>query len=280
MSPNCCTCCNCRKIRNKETLRERQIRAAIAYEKLQFLVEKYKIKLSKPFFLNSDPDEMETEYKMHSDIKRKKDKVNFYKQIFLNLVYGAEFLNEQYNPYDIKLKDLSKKVADNMDNYTPILEELYEKYKNVELINLQPEEKLYWQFAIDCITNHLSQKLFSLSLPKINFLEKYKMPSNGTINPNKVSPPTTPYCNMIPPNPNRVPPTNPFGFSPNLNKPLVNPFNDYPNPNTVSPNPAVDELKNLIQKFPLSGSIEQINLDDFMKKNMEKVFPKQQSMFV
>jgi len=145
-----------------ETAEERRARARDAYSNLQDLVDKYKIKLNKPYSIDSDPDEMEAEYKMHKDRRNKNNQVKFYKQIMLNIVCGAEFINEKYNPFEFKLKDWSKHMASDMDDYTEVLEEIYEKYKD-KGGKMAPEVKLLFMIIMSGVTFHLSQALFGSS---------------------------------------------------------------------------------------------------------------------
>lgn len=145
-----------------ETAEERRARAREAYSKLQDLVDKYKVKLSKPFGIDDDPDEMEAEYQMHKDRRHKNNQVKFYKQILLNIVCGVEFLNEKYDPFAFKLKDWSKQVAADMDDYTEVLEEIYEKYKD-KGGKMSPEIRLLFMIIMSGVTFHLSQALFGPS---------------------------------------------------------------------------------------------------------------------
>ena len=142
-----------------ETKEERRARARDAYSNLQDLVERYGVKLSRHFSIDDDPDEMEAEYTMHKERRNKTNQVKFYKQILLNIVCGAEFLNEKYNPFEFKLKDWSKQVAADMDDYTEVLEELYEKYKD-RGGKMAPEIRLLFMIIMSGVTFHLSQALF------------------------------------------------------------------------------------------------------------------------
>lgn len=142
-----------------ETNEEKRARSREAYSNLQSLVEKYNVKLSKPFTVNDDPDEMEAEYKMHKDRRAKNNQVKFYKQILLNIVCGIEIVNDKYNPFEFKIKDWSKQIASDMDDYTEVLEELYEKYRD-KGGKMAPEMRLLFMIIMSGVTFHLSQTLF------------------------------------------------------------------------------------------------------------------------
>lgn len=145
-----------------ETAEERRARQREAYGLLQDLVERYHVKLSRPYTIDSDPDEMEAEYKMHKERRHKSNQVRFYKNVLINIVCGIEFLNDKYDPFSFKLRDWSKQVAADMDDYTEVLEELYEKYKD-RGGKMAPEIRLLFMIIMSGVTYHLSQAMFGSS---------------------------------------------------------------------------------------------------------------------
>lgn len=144
-----------------ETPEERRIRGREIYAKLHDLAEKHGIVLSRTYHIDDNPDEMEEEYKMHNDRAIKKAQVNWYKRILLTIISGVEFLNTSYDPFKLKLKNWSKQVATDMDDFTEILEELYEKYKD-KGGKLAPEIRLVIAILLSAITYHISQTLFGM----------------------------------------------------------------------------------------------------------------------
>lgn len=142
-----------------ETPEEKRARARDAYSQLQDLVEKYNIKLTRPFTIDDDPDEMEEEARMHRERRHKNNQVKFYKNILLNIICGVEFLNDKYNPFEFKLKDWSKQISADLDDYTEVLEEIYEKYKD-RGGKMAPEIRLLFMIIMSGVTYHLSNTLF------------------------------------------------------------------------------------------------------------------------
>lgn len=198
---HCCHRCFCQRIPKGyptycpppppvETKEEKEARTRDVLFRLFNLSEKYKIKLIKNYTFNDDPDEIEKEYQMHKNKIHKDNQVKFYKQVLLNIVCGIEFLNEKYDPYQLKLRDWAKKFACDIDDYTPTLEELYEKYKEFESKPISPENKLILQTIMSAITYHLSQSLFGatpIPPPKFSLNEILsRYPDN------KIPTPTTP----------------------------------------------------------------------------------------
>lgn len=142
-----------------ETPEEKRARQRDAYSNLQDIKIKYGIELSKDYNIDDDPDEMEAEYTMHKERRNKTNQVKLYKSILLNIIFGAEVINDKYNPFEIKLKDWSKQVATDMDDYTEVLEELYEKYKD-KGGKMAPEIRLLFMIIMSGVTFHLSNTLF------------------------------------------------------------------------------------------------------------------------
>lgn len=141
-----------------ETPEERRARARELYWKLEDIKTKGAV-LTRVYSLDDDPDEMQIEYDMHYERRNKTNQVKLYKNILLNIVAGVEFLNEKYDPFDFKLRHWSKQVATDMDDYTEVLEELYEKYKS-KGGSMPPEIRLLFMIIMSGVTYHLSQALF------------------------------------------------------------------------------------------------------------------------
>lgn len=139
-----------------ETAEERRARSREAYAKLQSIEKK--VDLFRKYTVDSDPDEMEHEYKIHKNAQSKTNKINFCKSMLLNIVCGIEFLNTNYNPFDFKLTDWSKQVASDMDDYTDIIEEICAKYSSGNGgFNFPPEVKLAFFIIFSGISFHISQ---------------------------------------------------------------------------------------------------------------------------
>jgi len=142
-----------------ETPESKRIRQRDIYSKLQNLVHNYGVKLSRDYTIDSDPDKMEAEYDLHWQARNKNNQIKFYKNIFLGAISGIEFLNEKYDPFALKLKDWSKQIATDMDDYTEVLEELYEKYKS-KGGKMAPEIRLIVMVITSAIMYHVGNTLF------------------------------------------------------------------------------------------------------------------------
>lgn len=105
------------------------------------------------------------------DAKKREQNVKFYKQVYLNAIFGLHFLNEKYDPFNLHLRDWPSKLANDLDDYTEVLGELYDKYKNCKPIKLEPEQKLYLMTVQSALTTHLTNYLFKKPVPD-DFFEK------------------------------------------------------------------------------------------------------------
>ena len=142
------------------TAEQKRARARDAYYKLQDIVEKG-AKLSKKYTMDDDPIEMEAEYKMHYERRKKKNSVDFWSTALLNCAVGIEIFNETQDPFDFKLKDWSKQIAGDMDRYEEIIEEIIDRYKPKDGkggMEIHPALKLMGLIIFSGVTYHVTQK--------------------------------------------------------------------------------------------------------------------------
>ena len=99
------------------------------------------VKLSQNYGLDSDLKMMEYEYKLHTDIRSKQNSVQWMGHMLIGIIKGGEMLNDNYNPFDVKLDGLSTKISSDMNAYYAVLGEIYEKY-NQPGKDMAPELKL------------------------------------------------------------------------------------------------------------------------------------------
>lgn len=88
----------------------------------------YGVKLSQNYNMKSDYKAMKYEYELHRSIRDKHNGVKWLSNLMLNVCYGAELANENFNPFEFKLKGWHEQMEDDIDEYYDVLGELYEKY--------------------------------------------------------------------------------------------------------------------------------------------------------
>ena len=78
-------------------------------------------------------------------------------------INGIEFLNNRFDPFDIKLDGWSEQVNENINDYDEIFSELYEKYKS--RASMAPELKLLFQLGGSAMMVHLTNTMFKSAMP-------------------------------------------------------------------------------------------------------------------
>ena len=119
--------------------------------------------LSKRYTMDSDLKEMKGEYDFLINEKEKDNSVKFQGKILTTMITGIEFLNNKFDPFDVKLDGWSEQVTENVDDYDEIFGELHQKYKSNA--KMAPEIKLLFQLASSGIMIHMTNTMFKSSLP-------------------------------------------------------------------------------------------------------------------
>ena len=87
-------------------------------------------KLPFKFNMNSDLDEMISEYNRIIREKELDGSVRFQQKMLMAFVSGTEYMNSRYDPFSVKLDGWSEQVNENINDYDDIFEELHYKYKS------------------------------------------------------------------------------------------------------------------------------------------------------
>lgn len=137
-------------------------------EKLKILrkleaLEAKGISLSKKYNMESPLLEMQGEYELILEEKNKQNAVKFQGNMMMAVINGMEFLNNKFDPFDIKLEGWGEQINENIQDYDEIFAELHEKYKSKAKI--APELKLLFQLAGSGIMIHMTNSMFKSSMP-------------------------------------------------------------------------------------------------------------------
>ena len=119
--------------------------------------------LSKKYNMNSDLEEMKGEYEYLINEKEKSNSMKFQGKVLTTLITGLEFLNNKFDPFDIKLDGWSEQINENIDDFDEIFAELHQKYKSKA--KMAPEIKLLFQLASSGIMIHMTNTMFKSALP-------------------------------------------------------------------------------------------------------------------
>lgn len=149
------------KMKKEDLLREK----FVYLRKLENLEQKG-VRLSKHYSMDSNLDEMKGEYEMIVSEKEKSNSVKFQGKMLMACITGMEFLNNKFDPFDLKLDGWAEQVNENITDYDEIFGELHEKYHSKA--KMAPELKLMFQLAGSAIMLHMTNSMFKSSMPNMD----------------------------------------------------------------------------------------------------------------
>lgn len=126
-------------------------------------IERKGAKLTKKYSMDSPLAEMQGEYEMIMAEKERSNSCKFQGKMLMAAITGLEFLNNKFDPFDVKLDGWAEQVNENIDDYDEIFAELHEKYKSKA--KMAPELKLLFQLGGSAIMVHMTNTMFKSSLP-------------------------------------------------------------------------------------------------------------------
>lgn len=117
--------------------------------------------MNKHFSRDSNSYELKKEYEFQYELRDRQVKTKLYKNSIINLVHFIETANETYDPFSIDLDKWGEHVAIEIDDYDDIMNELYDKYKEIGK-NLPPEIRLIFSLGFSGFTYHVSKKCLKM----------------------------------------------------------------------------------------------------------------------
>ena len=128
------------------------------------------IRLSKKYTIDSNINEMKGEYELLKSEKEKSNSVKFQGKMLMAAITGIEFLNNRFDPFDIKLDGWSEQINENINDYDEIFSELHEKYKSKA--KMAPELKLLFQLFGSGVMIHMTNTMFKSAIPGMDDIMK------------------------------------------------------------------------------------------------------------
>lgn len=128
-------------------------------------MEKKGFKLPKQFCMDSSIDEMKQEFERLKKDKEIDASVAFQRKMLLAFTTGVEFMNNRFDPFDVKLDGWSENVHESIDDYDDVFEELHGKYSSKS--KMSPEIKLLMMMGGSAFMFHLTNTMFKTSLPQM-----------------------------------------------------------------------------------------------------------------
>ena len=120
------------------------------------------ITLIKKYDINSSYEEMKFEYDRLLKNKELDNSVKIQEKMLMTFVSVAEFMNERYDPFDLKLTGWSESIHENLNEYKDIFAELHEKYKTKS--KTPPEIRLLISIFGSAFMFHFSQTVLKLGV--------------------------------------------------------------------------------------------------------------------
>jgi hypothetical protein len=105
--------------------------------------------------------------KKQRDVERS---IKFQRKGLLMFASGVEFLNDKFDPFDLKLQGWSEKIMEDITDYDEIFEQLHEKYG--EKVDMAPELKLLMTLGGSAFMFHLTNSIFKSNTPDMNDILK------------------------------------------------------------------------------------------------------------
>jgi len=128
------------------------------------------IKMQKKFSMTSSYEEMKYEFDRIVNNREVQQSVKFQRKMLVAFVTAIEFLNNRFDPMDVKLDGWSESIHENLNDYDDVFEELHEKYKSKA--KMAPEIKLLLMLGGSGFMFHLTNTMFKSSLPGMGDIMK------------------------------------------------------------------------------------------------------------
>ena len=129
-------------------------------------LEKKGVELSKKYSMESSLMEMQGEYETIMDEKARQNSIKFQGNMMMAVINGIEFLNNRFDPFDIKLDGWGEQINENINDYDEIFAELHDKYKSKA--TMSPELKLLFQLGGSAMMVHMTNTMFKSALPNMD----------------------------------------------------------------------------------------------------------------
>jgi hypothetical protein len=133
-------------------------------------LEKKGIKVPRKFTTASSLEEMKAEFERLKKDREVDVSVKFQRRMLMTLTTGVEFMNNKFDPFDLKLDGWSESINDNIADYDEVFEELHEKYKGKA--KMPAELKLMFMVGGSAFMFHLTNTMFKSSLPGLDQVMK------------------------------------------------------------------------------------------------------------
>jgi len=133
--------------------------------KLQRLEQKG-LPVSRRYTMDNTLEEIKQEYARLVDARNLETSIRFQRQMLVGAVTGLQWMNDRFDPFDIKLDGWSESVHEGVEDFDEIFEELYDKYK--EKGKMPPEARLIMSLAGSGFMCHISNTFLRSRMPSMD----------------------------------------------------------------------------------------------------------------
>jgi hypothetical protein len=117
----------------------------------------------KHFTMDSDYSEVKAEFDRITRQRECDQSVKFQRKMLVAFITAIEFLNNKFDPIDLKLDGWGESIHENINDYDDVFEELHEKYKGKS--QMAPELKLLLMVGGSGFMFHLTNTMFKSAIP-------------------------------------------------------------------------------------------------------------------
>ena len=133
--------------------------------KLQRMEQKG-LPVSRRYTMDNTLDEIKTEFSRLMDARNLESSLRFQRQALMSVVTGFQWMNDKFDPFELKLDGWSESVHENLEDFDEIFEELYDKYK--ERGKMPPEARLVMALAGSGFMCHVSNTFLRSRMPSMD----------------------------------------------------------------------------------------------------------------
>lgn len=140
-------------------------------EKIEYLNKLQRLEskgypVSKRFTMDNSAEEIKQEFTRLVDARNLEGSLRFQRQMLMGAITGLEWMNDKFDPFDLKLQGWSESVHTNVEDFDEIFEELYDKYKDRG--KMPPEMRLVMAMAGSGFMCHVSNSFFRQKMPNMD----------------------------------------------------------------------------------------------------------------
>ena len=126
--------------------------------------------VNRKYTMDNTLEEIKQEYSRLVDARNLESSIRFQRQALMSVVTGLQWMNDRFDPLDLKLDGWSESVHENVEDFDEIFEELYDKYK--ERGKMPPEARLVMALAGSGFMCHVSNTFLRSRMPSADDILK------------------------------------------------------------------------------------------------------------